>query len=255
MRNIFSQLSVKTRSKLRNFGRMLGFEIRLNSMRSRDDVRLLHFLKMQNINLVLDVGANKGQFARQLFELGYDYKIASFEPLLEAHTALIDAAKKFKDRWIVGPRVALSDKAGTADFHVTLADTASSLYLPSDDLIAATPETRPTHTVTIPTARLDSVVSELGLMKPGLFLKLDVQGAESLVLAGAPIVLAAAKGLITELSLTPLYDGQPPARDVLEIIYAAGFEVWDVWQGYRNPKTHRLNQIDLVCFKPPTTNE
>lgn len=241
MLGFLNRLSAHQKIMVRKIGRRAGLDIRLNGLNARDDLRLIYFLDLFGADLVLDVGANKGQFATDLFENGYDGKIASFEPLPEAHAILEETAKKFSDRWIIAPRLALSDQEGMTEFHVTEADTSSSLFRPRADFISATPQVRLSQTIKIPTVRLDSVVSELGLMQSGLFLKLDVQGAESLVLAGAPMVLATAKGLITELSLTPLYDGQPPARDLLEIIYAAGFEVWDVWQGYRNPKTHRLN--------------
>ncbi|MEO1161530.1 MAG: FkbM family methyltransferase, partial [Pseudomonadota bacterium] len=96
---------------------------------------------------------------------------------------------------------------------------------------------------------LDDVVEDLDVMAPGLFLKLDVQGGEQMVLEGAPKVLAASTGLMTEFSLVSLYEDQPPSRDLLETIYAADFEIWDALHGYRNPNTHRLNQVDLICFK------
>lgn len=250
MLGFLNRLNAHQKTMMRNVGRIVGLDIRLNTISARDDLRLVSFLNQFSIKLVLDVGANKGQFASGLFKNGFAGKIVSFEPLPDAYALLQESANKFGDRWLVGPCVALSNQEGTTEFHITEADTSSSLFRPRADFVSATPEVRHRQTIRIPTARLDSVVSQLDLIKPDLFLKLDVQGAESLVLAGAPMVLAAAKGLITELSLTSLYEGQPPARDVLEIIYGAGFEVWDVWQGYRNPKTHRLNQIDLVCFKP-----
>lgn len=250
MLGFLDRLSGSRKAGLRHVGRKIGLDIRLNGLNARDDLRLAHFLKVFGVGLVLDVGANRGQFAASLLKTGYTGKIVSFEALPEAHEMLKGVAAKLQGSWIVAPRVALSDRSGIARFHVTEADTASSLFPPKESFVSAAPQVGPSKTIEVITARLDDVLKDIELPIDGCFLKLDVQGSEALVMAGAPNVLAAAKGMMTELSLTPLYEGQPSAQDVLEAIYAAGFEIWDVWQGYRNPKTHRLNQIDLVCFKP-----
>ncbi len=239
------------RSLVKKVARGFGLEIRVNDLTSRDDLRLAHFLRLFDVRLVLDVGANVGQFAESLFETGYEGRVVSFEALPEAHAELSRAAEKFGDRWIVAPRLALSDQAGEASFHVTATDTASSLFRPSDTLVSASPQGRHVETITVPTARLDDLIEDLDLMVPGLFMKLDVQGGEQMVLAGAPKVLEASTGLMTEFSLVSLYEDQPPSRDLLETIYAADFEIWDAFHGYRNPTTQRLNQVDLICFKKP----
>lgn len=243
-------LGVHQKAWLRNVGRKCGFEVRRNSLRSRDDLRLLHFLKSFGVSLVLDVGANRGQFAESLFRGGYTGNIVSFEALPNAHDALKHAAATRSSSWIVAPCLALSDQPGILDFHVTRADTASSLFLPAGALTSVYSPAHLETVIRVQAVRLDDVVAEMGLVLQGGFLKLDVQGSEALVLSGATKVLSVACGLIVELSLTELYVNQPSARDVLEILHKAGFEVWDVWQGYRDPFSHRLNQIDLVCFKP-----
>lgn len=250
MLGLLSNLSSKRKTMLKEVGRKFGLEIRLNAPNARDDLRLAHFIERFDIDLVLDVGANRGQFAQGLFNTGFSGRIVSFEALPEAHGLLTKAAMPSKGAWTVAPRVALSDNSGMATFHVTATDTSSSLFAPKESFAASTPEARLVSTLEVQTARLDDVVRNIGLSIDGCFLKMDVQGSEGLVMAGASDVLAAATGLMTELSLTPLYDGQTSARDLLEMIYGAGFEVWDIWQGYRNPKTHRLNQIDVICFKP-----
>lgn len=249
MKKILDSLGVGQKTMLRDLARQAGLEVMRSTQNIRDDLRLAGFLKLFNIELVLDVGANRGQFAQELFKAGYSGKIVSFEALPDAHAFLSQAAAKNPTSWVVAPRVALSDRAGVAQFHVTVADTASSLRAPGQDMVASTPSTRLSNTIEVPTARLDDILKEMGIVVENCFIKLDVQGAETLVLAGAPDTIAAATGLMTELSLIPLYEGEPPAQEVLETIYEAGFEVWDIWQGYRNPQTYRLNQIDIVCFR------
>lgn len=249
MRSILNRLGTGPKAMLRNVGRRAGLEIRLSTMSVRDDLRLANFLTQFGIELVLDIGANKGQFAQELFEAGYSGKIASFEALPDAYAQLTAAASLSQGSWIVGPRVALSDRTGVARFHITEADTASSLFAPGEEMVSSSPQTRLTETIEVPTARLDDALRNIPISAANCFVKMDVQGAEALVMAGAPETLKVAKGLMTELSLTPLYEGQPTARDILETIYKSGFEIWDILQGYRNPQTHRLNQIDIICFR------
>jgi FkbM family methyltransferase len=244
-----SKLGSQHKTKLRDIGRKAGLEIRLSGVNSRNDLRLAHFLKLFGVDLVLDVGANRGQFAQELFKAGYTGNAVSFEVLPDAYDTLREVAARSKWAWTVAPRVALSDRAGTAHFHVTEIDTASSLLSPTQALAASATQARLVHTIEVSTARLDDVMADIGLNASECFLKMDVQGSEALVMAGAPNALKVASGLMAEISLKPLYDGQSSAKSLLEVIYEAGFEVWDIWPGYRNPQTYRLLQSDVVCFK------
>ena len=112
---------------MRRFGRLFGLDIRLNGLNSREDLRFVSFLEMHCIDTVLDVGANRGQFARDLIAAGYRGRVISFEPLPDAHAALVREASRYTGDWRVAPRKALSDTNGTATFHVTDRDTSSSL--------------------------------------------------------------------------------------------------------------------------------
>lgn len=253
MRRLWKNSRTGLKTLLRELGRKAGLEIQLSKSEVRDDLRLVSFLTLSRIGRVLDIGANEGQFAQGLFKAGYRGEIISFEALPDAHGRLSAAVAQSNRAWTVGPRLALSNKCGMAQFHIADADTASSLLVPRQDMIASSPQTRVARTIEVPTARLDDVVKDTKLPVADCFIKMDVQGSEALVMEGAPETLAAAAGLMAELSLTPLYEGQPMAREVLEAICASGFEVWDVWRGYRNPITHRLNQIDVICFKSGVT--
>lgn len=249
MLSILSKLSSHQKTALRDIGRKAGLEIKLSAFNARSDLRLAYFLKLFGIDLVLDVGANRGQFAQELFKAGYSGRIVSFEVLPDAYEALQKTAARSRWSWTVAPRAALSDRSGTARFHVTETDTASSLLTPTQNFAASTPQARLARTIEVPTARLDDIVADIGLAVSRCFLKMDVQGSEGLVMAGAPDTLEAASGLMAEVSLKPLYDGQSSAKTLLETIYGSGFEVWDIWPGYRNPHTGRLLQSDVICFR------
>lgn len=249
MAAFLEKLAANRKTTLRDAGRKFGLDVRLNGLGSRDDLRLAHFLRLFDIQTVLDVGANRGQFAQELYRSGYSGKIISFEALPAAHAQLSATASQSRQDWSVAPCAAIGDQSGTALFHVTQSDTASSLLEPTAKLVAAHSAARAVEVIPVETRRLDDAVRELEIATDNCFLKMDVQGAEALVLAGAPCVLAAARGLMMELSWNGLYENQPSSLAILNTATTAGYEVWDVWPGYRDPKTFRLNQTDVVCFR------
>jgi len=227
--------------------RRFGLEVRKNGPSARDDLRLALFLRQHRIDLVFDIGANRGQFARQLFANGYSGRIVSFEPLPAALTLLENAARPFGERWVVAPRVALCDKTGTVEFNINQSDATSSLLTPSGAAVERIPGIRTQRAIKVPSQRLDEFIDYI---RPAdrLFIKIDVQGGEGLVLAGAGCALDQAVGIVVELSLTSLYADQPIAFDILDDLRARGFEVYDIATAYRDPNDFRLHQIDVVMF-------
>ncbi len=246
---LLRKLPNTTRLALRDIGRKLGLEVRLNGINARDDLRLVHFLNLHSIDLVLDVGANTGQFGKNLFAGGYKGSLISFEALPTAYGELVKTASTSGADWIVAPQVALSSEKGMATFHVTGASTSSSLLAPLDSFIASAPQVYVDETIQVLTERLDAFIPLMRLEKNRTFLKLDVQGAEASVLAGAPNVLERVHGVLTELSLMPLYEDQSSPFDIHSVLDINGLEVWDIWQGYRDARTSRLTQIDAVYFR------
>jgi predicted RNA methylase len=75
-------------------------------------------LRQENINLVLDIGANTGQFAQGLRAWDYKGRIVSFEPLTEAHAQLCRNAKKDMN-WMVAERTAIGAEKGSVDITDT----------------------------------------------------------------------------------------------------------------------------------------
>ena len=242
-------ISSSLKMSLRKLGRLFGLEIRLNGLNSRDDLRFVNFLEIHSIDTVLDVGANRGQFARDLIAAGYRGRIISFEPLPDAHAALVREASRYPGDWRIAPRKALSDTNGTATFFVTDCDTSSSLLMPLDTFVEATPGVAVVQKIEVETARLDDLLPELGLQSSRIFLKLDVQGSEARVLEGASNVMDQIIGLVTEMSFADLYAGQSSPVQVLDQLGRQGFDVWDIWRGYSHPKTYRLNQVDALFFR------
>src|SRR5439155_27146309 len=124
------------------------------------------------VPLVVDVGANRGQYATDLRQHGYRGKIVSFEPLEEAFAQLAAAAARDVD-WTCH-RMALGVAAGEAQINVASNLESSSLLEMEVGHRAGAPEVSMVSVETVPVSRLDDVLDD---DRPCL-LKLDVQGYE-----------------------------------------------------------------------------
>jgi FkbM family methyltransferase len=228
---------------------VLGVDVERYSPRTAAFPRLANLLDQQDLGLVLDVGANTGGFGQELMRAGYTGAILSFEPLPDARSELVKAARAWKDRWNVAPEMALSDREGTAKFNVSNNSVSSSLLAMKAAHVSAAPNSAMVRQITVPTRRLDNYWPLIGVAS-GAFLKLDVQGAENLVLDGAGQLLEGAiKGLQLELSVAPLYDGQALANELDARVRGYGFELWDLIPGFRHPSTLQILQYDAVYFR------
>jgi FkbM family methyltransferase len=226
---------------LKNLAKMCGYEIVGFPRAYATHKSLAGLLRQEQINLVLDVGANTGQFAGDLRAAGYAGRIVSFEPLTSAHAKLRKQAER-DPNWTVADRTAIGAQAGLIDIHVSENSVSSSILnmLPSHS--EADPQSRYMETETVPINRLDDLIS-LARTDRAL-LKIDVQGYERQVLDGAKQVLADCHAVISEMSLVPMYDGELLAREMWDLLAAQNFEVWSLDACFRSPETGRVLQLD-----------
>lgn len=97
--------------------------------------------------------------------------------------------------------------------------------------------------------RLDSVWDAVVTERDITFLKLDVQGAEGLVLDGAQGCIDRLAGIQTEMSLVDLYDGQVTFQDLLNRLGRQGFELVGVIPGFSDPHSGRMLQFDGIFLR------
>jgi FkbM family methyltransferase len=240
---------------LRNLVRALELESNPLILRSRrfyphpcEAAQLQRMLSANGITLVLDVGANVGQFARSLRIVGYKGRIVSFEPLSKAHARLRNVAKR-DPLWIVPDPVAIGDQHGSTVIHVAGDSVSSSVLEMLDAHRHAAPDSAYIGSENVPLAKLDTAASEFLDVQDVVFLKIDVQGFESQVLAGAADLLPRIKGLMLELSLVPCYRDQVIFRPMIEFLDDQGFELWNLTPGTVDSETNRLLQVDGVFFR------
>jgi FkbM family methyltransferase len=211
--------------------------------------RVAKLLHSADVTLVLDIGANDGGFATSIRRLGYEGRIVSFEPTRAAYASLAGAARK-DGRW-VAKQLAIGDQDGETEIHVAGNAAASSSILPMlDRHREVQPDSAYTHSEKIRVRRLDGLLEEVCREDDTLFVKLDVQGAEGVVLDGAPATLRRAVGIQAELNLVPLYAGQTPYRHLLDRLLELGFELVDLIPGFTDGRTGQLLAVDGVFMRP-----
>jgi FkbM family methyltransferase len=191
------------------------------------------------VSLVLDVGANTGQYATSLRLSGYRGDIISFEPLRDAYAGLHRAAAD-DPRWQT-MNVALGASPERVPMHIS-ANSYSSSFLPiTSACIDAAPEAAYVGEEHVDVVTLDSLDLPEHV---AILLKADVQGYEPEVLRGATRLLERTALLELELSLVPLYYGQELVHEVCASVRRAGFVPVAVGNPFCHPETGEILSID-----------
>lgn len=235
-------------SRLRLAARQFGIEINRYNERTSSEARLNTLLRHQKIDLVLDVGANDGGYGEELKRSGYEGRILSFEPLRDVHAHLMKRASSYTG-WSVAPCMALGAVDGEIDINIAGNSKSSSLLEMAQLHEAAAPQSQYIGLQRTDIRRLDSLSLDVLEKAARPFLKIDTQGFELEVLKGAAGVFPRIVGVQVEMSLAPLYLGQPIFGDLIDLLRRQGFELWAVAPGFTDMSSGRLLQMDGVFFR------
>lgn len=197
-----------------------GYEVR---RRSRAWDRLLG-LVVRPFRTVIDVGANTGQFAREAASRFPGAAIHCFEPQPDVFRDLNAWAQT--QRNVQAYNVALGADDGVLEMHVHVDHHFSSSLLGSTpELSERYPQTARQRAVHVPVRRLDAFIAAEHLeLAPEVLLKMDVQGYEDRVLAGASASLGHVDACILEINLDPLYAGQATFHGLCSRLDASGLQ-------------------------------
>jgi FkbM family methyltransferase len=201
--------------------------------------------------VLVDGGANAGQFAQWVRRLGYDGRIVSFEPTSAAFRDLANHAEG-DPAWDCR-RAALGARDQAVEIGVAGSSTGSSVFAPAPLHLKADPEGRRVTTETVPMVSLESIWPEI--VRPGdrVYLKLDVEGSELAALMGAGAVLTDISYVETELSLAPMYVGSPLFSSVLAHLESSGFSLFSVEPGSAvDPETGQMLLVDAIFHRDET---
>lgn len=168
------------------------------------------------VPLVVDVGIGR-QGTKPLYRLFPSARYVLIDPLEECRAAVRDLLRDPANAWVT---TALGEADGTATLHVTRNLSESTLLTAT----AAHDSEDATRTREITVRRLDEVLDGIAPDGP-LGLKVDTEGYELKVLAGAPRTLARAAWVILEVDLQERFDGAPSFEDTVFFMREAGFRV------------------------------
>jgi FkbM family methyltransferase len=198
------------------------------------------------INCVIDVGANRGQYGDFLRRIGYKGRIASFEPVSSSFNEL-SLLTQNDDAW-KAYQLAVGSIKQVLEISIMVQDQFSS-FLPINSYGAAqfTKEATVTRSEQANVVRLDSMIDEIisGLAEPRIYLKMDTQGFDLQVLEGASGFLPLVLGLQSEIALRSIYEGMPDYLTSLARLNALGFSATSLVPVSRDDK---LRVIEFDCL-------
>lgn len=236
------------KKSIKRFLIKFGIDIRTFTPSRSDAARLKAIFDSLAINLVLDVGANTGQYANYLRAIGYNKRILCFEPLSSAHAKLKNFA--LKDSLIeVAPQMALGDIDGEIMINVARNSESSSILPMLNTHLIAEPLSDYIDIETVPINRIDSVLADLLDPSQVVFLKIDAQGYEKQILQGAMKTLPIIKGIQLEMSLVELYKGEPLYREMIDLLESYGYELYDLSPTFADKNTGRVYQVDGIFVR------
>jgi FkbM family methyltransferase len=171
-------------------------------------------LRHHEVDVLLDVGANIGQFAKAIREAGFERRMVSFEPLKDAHAQLL-AESRSDPEWLVADRVAIGAEEGEVVMNVAGNSFSSSVL----DMLPAHENAAP-GSVCVGTERamlapLDVAAQDHVRDGDTAFIKIDTQGFHEMV----------------------------------ERICDDGFCLWGIWSGIHDPESGRMLQVDATFFR------
>lgn len=249
---------MKFLNKIRKSITKFGLDVKKFDKNLNFDSAHAQLLRRLGINLTLDVGANIGQFGRQL-RSNYEYsgEIISFEPLSSARTSL-EAVAVSDPNWKVLP-YALGDSDEIQMINIAKNSQSSSILQMDDNHIDAVPGSIYVGSEEVVVRHLDGLYASLNAEDKNVLLKLDVQGFEHRVLAGAEESLKKILAIRLEMSIRPLYQSELLIDSMIPKMRGLGFHLVALEPNFVDTRTGALLQVDglfsRMLGEPATAEE
>lgn len=205
---------------------------------------LFNLIDQYLIDVVIDVGANHGQFGTLLRSIGYQGEILSFEPTKKSFEILSKVSSK-DERWKVYP-LGLGDKKKSEKINVFESSDFNSLLQPSDmGKVTFKNKLKKLHTESIEIETLNNILERHALKGKHILLKMDTQGYDLKVFKGASNYYPSIACLLTEISLQSIYQKMPDYHETINFYESRGFSVSGLYPVSRQEDG---SIIEMDCF-------
>jgi len=226
----------------------MGYELVSQNKETSLNFHLLNLIQLNQIDLVLDVGANRGQFAQSVRDSGFKGEIHSFEPIKAVFEQLQHASAN-DSKWHIH-NYAMASEIGEGQINVTQASDLSSLLAPNDYGARRFKKNKISYTESIKISTVDEFLNN-GLSdakEKRIFLKTDTQGYDLEVIKGAHSSIKQIRCLLSEISLIPIYSGMPHYIESLQVYESLGFIVTGFYPITREKSDLSVIEMDCVMI-------
>jgi FkbM family methyltransferase len=219
------------------------FRVKIVRYRPPFDLARENLIQHCLVDLVIDGGANRGQWASEVKTKFVELPIISIEPVRDAFQSLARSAESY-EKWTT-LNVALGEEESTLLMNIANnSEQSSSLLRPSSHLIHY-PSVSFNGTQTTDVVTLDSIdIPE----NSRIYLKLDLQGNELAALRGAVATLEMVLAIEIEMSTIEMYEGQGTFLQVANFLSEYGFEVFSFADSFRD-LSGRSIYVDVIFAK------
>lgn len=243
-----SGIGARARAAVRKGLWNLGFEVQRYNPVTHPVLRKRRLFTSYGIDVVVDVGANSGQFAERLRREDVHHgRIVSFEPLAAAF-AVLEKKARADGAW-AAVNEALGEAEGESEINVAGNSFSSSIL----DMLPRHADAAPHSTYVakekIRVSTLDAACERHLRGGENVFLKIDTQGYEMQVLRGGTRALDRIDTIQLEMSLVPLYDGAATFVDIYTWLVERGYVLVLLEPGFSDPHTGQLLQTDGVFHR------
>lgn len=227
---------------VRNYLKKIGIDIVRYYSPFSPHSRIAKIFSIYNIDVVLDIGANVGQYAKRIRNMGYREKIISFEPLSSAYKELKKSADS-DSHWETF-NFALGDINNNVEINISDNSKSSSILDILPNHIKSSPKAKYIGKEQIEIKTLDSIFDAICSKGDNIYLKIDTQGFEKKVIDGAMRSLAYIDTIQLEMSMIPLYKDELLFTQMYELLYQKKYRLVSIDMGFTDQETLQLLQVD-----------
>lgn len=196
---------------------------------------------ISKIDFVIDAGANRGTFTTKVRVSAGKNSLPAL--LVEPNPSLNSYLKQEFSENATISSVALSDHKGSTEFEIAANDGNSSSILEMQaSHLRNAPHAKIVKKISVQTDTLDNLTENLTFKKA--LLKIDVQGAELLLLKGASNTLGRTAAILVEMSYLELYKNCALAHEVEEILFRHGYRLMAIEPIFLDKDTQFWLQAD-----------